>query len=224
MTAIRQLALDLPGRAAQGREDFFVAPSNALAVAKIDQWPRWSPTKLVVTGPPGSGKSHLAAVWATASGAQIVAADAVTSVDLNNPPNAIAIEDAHGIAGDVVLQEALFHLHNAVVAAKGSLLITGRGSIASWGLTLPDLKSRLDAADAAELHLPDDTLLSAVLVKLFDDRQLIVTPDLISYLVSRIDRSFIEAETIVRKLDHAALSLRRRVTRALAVEILRDDA
>lgn len=224
MTTIRQLALDLPGRTAQGREDFFVSPSNALAVAKIDQWPRWTPPKLLVTGPRGSGKSHLVAVWAQASGAQVVSAMEAPELVLKDVPKALAIEDVHRSAGNAQTEESLFHLHNAVLAAGGSLLMTGQGPLGTWGLGLPDLASRIAAADTATLDMPDDRLLSAVLIKLFDDRQLIVTPDLISYLVSRIDRSFVEAETVVRKLDHAALSLRRRVTRALAADVLRDDA
>ena len=224
MTAIRQLALDLPFRAALGREDFFVTPSNALAVAKIDRWPRWSPPKLLITGPPGSGKTHLAAVWAQAANASIVSALMVSEAYSDEIPRALVVEDVDRVAGNRQSEEALFHLHNAVMEGGGSLLMTGQGGLSGWGLTLPDLQSRIAAADTATLELPDDTLLAAVLVKLFDDRQLIVAPDLISYLVQRIDRSFVEAETIVRKLDRAALSLRRRVTRALAVDVLRDDA
>ena len=224
MSKVRQLALDLPGRPAQGREDFFVAPANQLAVAKLDLWPRWSPAKLVVTGPAGSGKTHLVAVWSAVSGATVLESEELADVDLAAPPKCVAIEGVDRIAGHDAHEIALFHLHNAIMDAGGSLLMTGRMPVGHWQIALPDLTSRLAAADTVSLDPPDDALLTAVLVKLFEDRQLIVPPDVISYLVQRIDRSFTEAETIVRQLDHAAFSLRRRVTRSLAVEVLRERA
>jgi len=222
MSRIRQLAFDLPGRPAVGREDFFVAPSNALAMAKIDLWPRWTPPKLLVSGPKGAGKSHLAAVWASVSGAGILSATDLADTGLSSLPQNLVVEDADLVAGDRDAEVALFHAHNVVLDQGGALLVTGKGALPTWGITLPDLASRLAAADAVSVNAPDDTLLAAVLVKLFDDRQLIVTPDLISYLITRIDRSFIEAERVVTKLDRAAYSLRRRVTRSLAIEILND--
>ena len=222
MSRIRQLAFDLPGRPALGREDFFVSPSNALAMAKIDAWPQWTPRKLVVTGPQGSGKSHLVAVWAAKADALVLDATSLAEVDLSGLPAHVAVEDADRIAGDRAAETALFHLHNVVIDRGGSLCVTARAPASRWGLDLPDLASRMAAADAVALDAPDDALLAAVLVKLFDDRQLIVTPDLISYLTSRIDRSFTRAEDVVGQLDRAAFSLRRRVTRSLAAEVLRE--
>lgn len=220
MTAIRQLAFDLPGRRALGRDDFFVAPSNALAVAKLDNWPNWTPPKLLVTGQEGAGKSHLAAVWAERANAVVLSAEDLASIDLTDLPRHVAIEDIDRIVEDDRAQVALFHAHNWILDQGGTLLLTSRVPAARWTGGLPDLASRMAAADAVSLDPPDDALLSAVLIKLFDDRQLIVTPDLITFLVARIDRSFIAAEHVVAKLDRAALSLRRRVTRALAAKVL----
>lgn len=134
---------------------------------------------------------------------------------------AVAIEDAdRGL--DAAGEETLFHLCN-LLAASGSLVVTGREAPARWPLRLPDLRSRLEATEVARLEPPDDALLAAVLVKLFADRQLPVGPGVIQYLVSRMDRSFAAAEALVAALDRAGLAGRRPVTARLAAEVLFND-
>jgi chromosomal replication initiation ATPase DnaA len=120
-------------------------------------------------------------------------------------------------------EEALFHLCN-LLAPAGSLMLTGCRAPAHWDIALPDLASRLDAAPVARLEAPDDALLAAVLVKMFADRQLDVSPDLVRYLVSRMDRSLAAAESLVARLDRAGLARHRPVTLRLASEILREES
>ncbi len=217
-----QLTLKLPVRAALGREDFFVSESNAHAVAMIEDWARWPQGKLALTGPAGAGKSHLAQVWASESGALVIPA---AQLDTDSPralaPGAhVVIEDAEAIAGRRPGEEALFHLHNHVLAGGGRLMLTARSAPARWPLVLPDLASRLGATALTTLAAPDDALLAAVLVKLFDDRQLAVPAGVIEYLLRRIDRSFAAAQQIVARIDQRALAQKRPVTRALAAEVL----
>lgn len=219
MTA--QLSFDLPVRPALSREDFFVAPGNALAVALIDGWESWSGAKMALTGPEGAGKTHLAHVWAALSGAHVIAAQDVTEAAVPElATHNLVIEDVPQIAGDTAREAALFHLHNLALAQGRSLLFTGRGPLAHWPLTLPDLKSRMQGATEATLSSPDDALLAAVLAKHFADRQLRTNPDLIAYLVARINRSFAAAADVAAQLDRAALAAKRPVTRALAREVL----
>jgi len=218
----RQLAFDLPVRAARGRGDFFVSPANALALAQVENDSAWPLGKLVLTGPEGAGKTHLVHVWAEAKGATILAADALAGWEpagLDTCPR-IAVEDAHRIAGNREIETALFHLHNIVLARQGRLLVTGRSAPARWGLVLPDLESRLTAAVQATLSLPDDSLLSAVLLKLFADRQIAVAPSLVPWLVGRMERSLGAAQDLVARLDARALAEGRPVGRALAAEVL----
>lgn len=218
----RQLAFDLPHREARGRGDFFVSDSNAAALAAIERWRDWPGSKLVLTGPAGAGKSHLAQVWADLAGAENVDAKALGEID---PPayagRNLALEDADRIAGDPRLEEAAFHLHNLVLAEGGHLLVTAAAPPARWGLGLPDLESRMEGATMVAIEPPDEALLSAMLVKLFTDRQIDVTPQLIAYLVARIDRSFASAGEIVARLDAAGLETGRRVSRDLARSVLR---
>lgn len=218
----RQLAFDLPTKVALGREDFFVSPANALAVAALEGWQGWPMGKMVLVGPSGAGKTHLAHVWAAEAEAEIVAARALAHADLPTlaAHKRVAVEDADALAGDVQGQEAMFHLHNLLAEARGALLVTATRPPRDWGLTLADLASRIQAASVTRLSSPDDALLSAVLLKLFADRQLAVQPALIPWLVARMDRSFESARNIVARLDARALAEGRAITRQLAAEVL----
>lgn len=214
-----QLSFDLPGRPALGRGDFFVSPANALAVSLIDNSAAWPSGKLVLSGPAGSGKSHLAQVWAMQTGARIVAAHELQSDQIPElAESALAVEDVPGLSP--VAQRALFHLHNLLQTEGQPLLMTGRGAPGSWALPLADLKSRIQAAQHVELQSPDDALLAAVLAKLFNDRQIVPKPDVIPYLLQRMERSFAAASDIVQRLDRAALSQKRSLSRPFCARVL----
>ena len=214
-----QMAFDLGAPVRLRREDFFVAASNAQALQAVEAWRDWPGGKLVLVGPKGSGKTHLAHVWATAAEAVVVAGGALAAVDVPSLGPRVVVEDAHAVAGNPGAEAALFHLHNLILP-EGRLLITASAAPRDWGLGLPDLVSRMQAASLARLEPADDGLLSAVLVKLFADRQITVPPNLIAYLVPRIERSLLAAAGVVAALDAAALAQGRPVTRALAAELL----
>ncbi|SPH18510.1 DnaA regulatory inactivator Hda [Defluviimonas aquaemixtae] len=213
----RQLTLDLPVRPALGREDFFVSPSNELAVATLDRGD-WPGGKLLLIGPAGSGKSHLAQVWAGAESAGVFIAEKL--LDGLPDARAIVVEDVDRIAGDKAAETQLFHLHNHAQAHRIPLLMTARSAPTRWGLVLPDLASRLEATALATLLPPDDALLAAVLVKLFSDRQISVAPLVVERLLPRIDRSFAGLHRLVAALDAAALSRKRPITWTIASEVL----
>lgn len=216
-----QLTFDLPARPAQGLDDFLVTPSNANAMATIEGWQNWPNRKLVLAGDEGTGKTHLTHVWAGLSGAKIIAANALPDIQIEAlAGQSVALEDADQVAGNTDAENALFHLHNLVLAEGGALLITARSAPSRWGLTLPDLRSRMEGTTLTRLDPPDDMLLSAVLVKLFHDRQIAVPANLIDYLLPRMERSLAEAARLVSVLDQAALSEGRALTRTLASRVL----
>ena len=219
-----QLPLDLPHRPAMAADDFLVAESNRAAVAWLDRWPNWPAPALAIHGPAGCGKSHLAQVWRARTGAPLVRP---ADLDIATLPGllpaavpAVVIDDALGVAGDPVRERALFHLYNLARDAGGHLLLAATTAPSQWGLTLPDLRSRLNAAPAVALGPPDDALLAAVLVKLFADRQIRIGTEVVEYLVVHMERSFDAARTLVARIDAAALAARRRITVPLAREIL----
>jgi chromosomal replication initiation ATPase DnaA len=217
----RQLTFDLSRTDTQTRADFFVSASNARALAALDSWADWPQGKMVLVGPPSAGKSHLSRIWAAETGAIRVRGDTLAGADLPllAEGGMVVVDDADRVAGNPEAERALFHLHN-LLAGSGRLLLTAETAPSIWGIGLADLSSRLEAAGVALIEPADDALLSAVLVKLFADRQIAVSPALITYLAARIDRSVEAARALVGRLDRAALAAGRPVTRALAAELL----
>jgi chromosomal replication initiation ATPase DnaA len=216
----RQLALALGHAESFAREDFLAGPSNAEALALIDSWPAWPQIAVVLNGPGGSGKSHLAAAWAQASGARLVAARALeeAAVPAALATGAVVVED---IAAGAFDERALFHLINLAREQAAFVLLTARSAPAGWTFAIRDLGSRLRALPVVAMGPPDDALLRAVLVKLFADRQLMVDESLVGYVATRIERSFAAAREAVARLDGEALRHQRPLTRALAAECLR---
>jgi chromosomal replication initiation ATPase DnaA len=217
----RQLALALDHATNYAREDFLSGPCNEAPLRLIDCWPDWPANAIALIGPEGSGKTHLATMWALAAGARVVSARALGEAGLPSAlaTGALVVEEAATAADE----RTLFHLINLAREEKAFLLFTARMAPAAWPVVIPDLASRLRALPVATLQAPDDAMLRAVLVKLAADRQLALDESVVSYLSTHIERSFAAARSAVIALDNEALRQRRPVTRALAAEIFRDS-
>ena len=211
----RQLRLPLARPPSFRREEFIVSDANAAAVAAVEAWPDWHAGCLALTGPQGSGKSHLAFAWAEAAGAVALTPDA-RHADLEAVRGRpVLAEDAERFP-----DEALFHLINMAGEPGAGLLLTSRQAPALWPSQLADLRSRLNALHVAELGPPDDVILAGVIEKFFRERNIRPTDDLLPYLLRRIERSAPAAREVVLRLDEAADAKQRAVSRALAREIL----
>ena len=208
-----QLAFSLPVPEGFRREDFYASPSNAAALATIEN-PQT--LRLLLIGPQGAGKTHLAHIFARVHGAEALDLPTLAQRLPTLSTRARIVIDNADACGD---EPALFHLLN-LLAPEGRLLLTATTPPRDWGLTLPDLISRLQALPTLRLDPPDDALLSAVLIKLFADRQITVPPNLIPYLVTHMERSFAAARSLVAALDAHALAAARPISRALAAEVL----
>jgi chromosomal replication initiation ATPase DnaA len=215
--AAGQLAFDLAQRPALGAEDFLISTANRAAAAAVDRWPDWPQASLMVVAPARAGKTHLGNVWRLKSGAERLEASSLSEDDIAFTRGALIVEDLHeGVADERVL----FHLLNLVRERKLSMLLTSQVPAGELSVKLPDLRSRLRALPFVMIDNPDPSLLKAVLVKHFADRQLLVEPSVVTYIALHMDQSMQAAAAIVEAIDQAAMSLQRKVTKSLAAEVL----
>ncbi len=219
MTSGQQLALPFTHLPHYGREDFWVGPANAAALAYLERWPQWLAAGAVLVGPEGSGKTHLAALFARHSGALVMRADHLGEVDLLplRAGQALALEDADRFP---VKEQVFFHALNLARERGFSLLITARTPPDQWGVALPDLHSRLRAQPLLTLAAPDEALLANVLVKHFADRQIKIAPNLVAYILARMERSYGAVRDLVCAIDAQAMAQHRKITRAMLAELL----
>ena len=217
----RQLAFTLPHAESLTRDNFLEGPANAAGLALVDSWPDWPNPVMLLVGPEGSGKSHLAAIWAEQAGARSISAHALTAAAVPGAlaTGALVVEDLKSPDLD---ERALFHLMNLAREDAAFILITARAPLTTLEIELRDLRSRLRAVPTVSLLPPDDQLFRALIVKFCADRQLTVDETVVSYLASRIERSYAAVRQAVELLDSEALRLGRPVTRALAADLLRD--
>ncbi|HTQ83904.1 MAG TPA: chromosomal replication initiator DnaA [Pseudolabrys sp.] len=221
--APRQLLLALDHAESFAREDFLAGPSNAAALALVERWPDWPHRVMALIGPEGSGKSHLASIWAAQAGARSIAARSLSHLDLPAAfaTGALVVED---LEADGLDERALFHLLNLAREEGAYVLITARTAPGMLDLEILDLASRLRAVPMVFLAPPDDALLRALIVKLGADRQLLLDEALVTYLANHIERSFAAARAAVVRLDEEALRQHRPVAKALAAELFRPSS
>ncbi|MBT9368411.1 DnaA regulatory inactivator HdaA [Rhizobium sp. CSW-27] len=212
-----QLPLALTHDAATGRDDLLVAPPVSAAVAMIDAWPHWPAPVVILTGPAGCGKSHLASIWRERTGAADIHPLSGSDAAMVATRGPVLFEDADRRGFD---ENTLFHVINSVRQHQTTLLITARLWPMSWPVSLPDLRSRLKAATVVDIGEPDEDLLGQVIIKLFADRQLHIDDRIVAYIVARMERSMEAAQGVVDRLDRLALARGTRITRTLAAEVL----
>lgn len=208
-----------------GCADFLVADSNAEAVGWLRRWPRWPTPTLIIHGPAGCGKTHLARAFAEQTRSRIIATDVVVEID----PLALLVDALGAVIDDADAcaatggEQAMLHLVNAVGETGRTLLLTARQAAGHWPVALADLRSRLKAATSVGIGEPDDALMRAVLGKLFVERQIRVGEEVLSYILARIERSPGAAGLLVARLDAEALAAQRPVTIPLVRKVLGEN-
>jgi len=213
-----QLVFDLPRRVAYDEADFFVTARNERAFGLLTQWPEWHAPAAVVWGPAQSGKTYLAHIWQKRANAAFVDPAALATHDWAPPWQPLVVED---VDAATLPETALFHRLNLAREHGSSILLTARTPPGQWKIALPDLRSRIRSYPTAEIQPPDEEHLAALLLKHFSDRGIEIAPDVIAYLVQRIERSMAAAEAVAALLDKAALSEHRRITRVFAAKVLK---
>ena len=218
------MILEFEHRPALTGEDFLVTDCNAEAIDWIDQWPDWPEPVVSIYGPAGCGKTHLASVFSHISGATLLSESDLRGGIVPEPAEGSAwiIENVDKLL-DSQTQEPLLHLYNAVRECGGGLLLTGQTPASRWQTELKDLSSRLRSIPSIEIGPPDDRLMVALLVKLFADRQLRVDDKVLSFMISRMERSFEAARLLVSEVDRVSLAEGRKISRTLVSKILSSE-
>ena len=236
MNQFDQLTIPFESRPALGRLDFVVSHCNRDAVALIDAYPNWGDADydgvgVILVGDEKCGKTHLCHVWGERTGALWLGADDFRLLDGDGDgvapwvekiekssltPLCVIVDDCHTIDA----HEQLFNLYNRMVDVGGRLLLTGTDIPQSWGITVPDLLSRLSTMPLASIASPDDMMLGMLLVKLFNDRQLQVPADVILYVLKRLPRTYDSIADFVTHADALALHDGRSITVPLARRVL----
>lgn len=214
-----QLVFDLPHVPSWDEADFFITSRNESALALIARWPDWHSPAAIVFGPPQSGKTYLAKIWQNRSKAQFLEAPALAFHLWSEPFAPLVVEDIDTSSFD---ETALFHHLNLAREHGSTMLLTAQTPPGQWNLTLPDLRSRIRSYPAMEIQPPDEEHLAALLVKHFSDRQIEVAPDVISYLMARMERSMAAAQQVAAHIDRLALAERRKITRAFAAKVFKE--
>ena len=227
----QQLTLELPHRPALGKEDFLISPCNEEAVRLIDSWPQWNFFAACIYGSEGCGKTHLANVFSNRVSlltnypykipcikAQQLKLENVHELFQQN--SCLIVED---LCADIN-EEAMFHLYNLYRNEGGNILFTSQMAPARIPFKLKDLQSRLNIVPSIEIKNPDDELLSSLLIKLFMDRQINVSPEIISYILNNMERSFSYARKIVQQIDMISLARKRAVSTPLVKDAISDLA
>lgn len=221
----QQIPLDLGHRTALGRHDFLIAPNNQDAVAWMDLWPEWPAPCLILYGPIASGKTHLGAVWAERTSAVCVKASTINEDvirDIAEMKHHVIIEDGDALIGNLAGEKGLFHLYNIFKEEGRSFLLTMQEPPVRRSFALPDLASRLRAAPSVAIREPDEHLLCALLVKLFSDRQIRVSEEVIAYILPRMERSFEAVRDLVEEADKRSMAGQRKISIPLLRDILSD--
>jgi len=218
----RQFTLDFEHRPSFSGDDFLVAAANRSAVEWIDRWPNWPGPALAISGPRGSGKTHLCHVFMSLSGAVSIDPATLDAIDVRavvTEHPALVLDNIDAVAGSAN-EEPLFHLLNVVREENRFALLTSCTPPARWPVHLADLRSRLNAIPHVGIEMPDDTLMTALVVKLFRDRQLRIDEAIVDYILARIDRSFDGIRATVARIDDTALRERRNITIPLIKRVL----
>lgn len=224
MSSPKQIPIPFAIEEQMSREAFFPSSSNAAIVALLEAWPHWPSPIMLFSGPNGCGKTHAAKAWAEIAGAECWSPDMLRLwTPEASTPTHIVIDDIDEQL-NAETETKLFHLINTLRTRQGTLVLTAQSTLPEWHIKLPDLASRLKTAVQVQLGAPDDILLSAVITKLFADRQIEVAPHVVSYLITHMDRSLADARHIVEAMDKEAMRLKSKITRNIAADILSQNA
>jgi len=210
-----------------GEEDFMVTSCNQNAYMAVKMWPNWQHFSLNIFGPKSSGKSHLAHIWVESIQASlprpiqipILSSHSINMKNLNKITNEhpyLVIEDLDSN----INEEAFFHLYNNYNVPGRFILFTSELPPSKLSLKLPDLRSRLNIIPTIEINQPDDEMLTALIAKLFNDRQIIINQEILDYILKYSERSFDYITKLIAEIDEISWIYKRAVSIPIVKEAI----
>ena len=209
-----QLTIEMPKRTALNREDFLVNVRNKVAVDFIDNFYKKSIKLGILIGPKGSGKTHLVNVFCKSLEGvnwSFLSSENKNIYDIFNTNDVIIIENINNFHSKQK-EEFLFHSINLSKELNKALLLTSSLQVSKLNFKMSDLVSRLEAMNTASIEEPDDTLMEALIIKLFNDRQISVKPKTVNFLMQRIERSYLGVSEIIELIDKVSLSQKKSIS------------
>ena len=209
-----QLTIEMPKRTALNREDFLVNVRNKVAVDFIDNFYKKSIKLGILIGPKGSGKTHLVNVLCKSLEGvnwSFLSSENKNIYDIFNTNDVIIIENINNFHSKQK-EEFLFHSINLSKELNKALLLTSSLQVSKLNFKMSDLVSRLEAMNTASIEEPDDTLMEALIIKLFNDRQISVKPKTVNFLMQRIERPYLGVSEIIELIDKVSLSQKKSIS------------
>ena len=216
---IHQLPFEFSHPRYMKRSDFIKSPCNAEALEMIELWPHWQQFGMCIYGSEHCGKTHLAHIFSEIVSQKrnspfpvpLIEASEVTSeiiADLFAYDQCLIVENLN----NEIDERAFFHLINTYRDNNGFILFTSVLPPARIKYSLPDLASRLNMLPAIGICEPDDELLSALIIKLFMDRQITISKEIMNYILMNMQRSFCYAHRLVEEIDNISMSYKRAIS------------
>ena len=223
MNNSKQLYFEMPNKSALGIEDYMITDSNNFAFDLIIKMVKGEINFGLISGPPYSGKTHLSKILVKNTinyKSLYIDRDYQNILDKFESSDILILENIDKVKYDKSEQD-LFHIINLVKESNKKLLMTSRKSISEIDLSLEDLKSRLNSIIEAKIKEPDDQLMKLILIKIFNDKQLKINPNVIDFLMSRLVRSYESINLFIEKIDKFSLEKSKKITIPLISDLLK---
>ncbi|RPF74077.1 MAG: DNA replication protein [Rickettsiales bacterium TMED289] len=218
MSELNQLLLNLNQKQNFNYNDFYVSESNYYAFQLIDTWPKWEKNIINIFGENGCGKSHLSEIFKNKYKATILDEKELKNETLKTLkiPQNIILENFKNKTDE----KLLYSLFNLVDQDNKFLIINSNLGLMKMNFELIDLKSRINNCIPAEIKIPDDDLIFALILKNLSDKQIKIEKKLIEYIVKRIDRSYRKILEFIYKIDTISLKKKKPINLKTIKEII----
>lgn len=193
-------------------DDYFIGDSNKDSYNQLVN--NNFSKNFFLNGPNKSGKSHLGLIWKKKFHA----------ISYNDNLNQILDKKSNVLVDNFFKntnEEDIFHIINHCSLNNLNILIISSLSLFDYPFELKDLSSRLKTFINIKINLPDDQLLINLMIKLFNDKQIIIkNPEIFNYIIKRVDRSYEKVFILIDRIDKLLFEKNKQLTIPLIKELI----